>query len=171
MMKRPGFPVILDTLQALALAVWLGNLAATFLFVRTGPTSLMQDRFARDSGALIELCGLLVVGAQFLVRRRYLRDRTQFVCDGVRQLLTFGAFFLAEYSKYVLNAHPDPMAGKLDTAAGTVIGAQIALLIGITALTSWLQQPRVAPPSSGAPPAAAPPRTVAPPRLGRKKKR
>src|SRR5579871_2460963 len=100
-MKR-ATPILLDTLYALALALWFGLAAGLFVVARPGTPDATQDLFARRAGGLIEAAGVAMVGVQFLLRRRYGRNRQLAVADGVRQLLTFAAFFLAELGRYSL---------------------------------------------------------------------
>ncbi len=138
-MKR-ALPLLLDTLHTLALALWLGALAVWAMLAQMPPAAApTRALLAPQIAGLVEICGLLMVGAQFLLRRRYLTDKTRFVADGARQLLTFGALLLAEFGKY------GQTASQLPSSAAPGMGlafAQIALLIVVVALTSWLQAPR-----------------------------
>ncbi|HZO86792.1 MAG TPA: hypothetical protein VFB38_00530 [Chthonomonadaceae bacterium] len=176
-MKR-AVPLILDTLHALALAVWLGGLV-TFWFViiptvQLGPRLTFNEANAifggpqARLGRWIELCGLMMIGVQFLLRRRYQGDRARFIGDGVRQLLTFGALLLAEYARY---SRPPPgvfyPGGGINALLIGLAIAQIALLAGVAALTAWLQLPRVTAAPAAVEPSQQPVKAPAPRRTAR----
>lgn len=158
-MKRL-LPTLFDTLQTLALALWLGGMVvigavvAPAAFHIAGLTRMQSGMVVGESlrafGNVIEICGLVMIGAQFLTRRRYQRSRPLFLGDGVRQLLTFGALLLAEYGKYSLFPMLDKarlandMAGfdRLHHLYSSLAMVQVWLLVGIAGLTAWLQAPR-----------------------------
>lgn len=92
--------VVLDVLHALALGVWLGgSVVLWWLVVRYGGLDVVVAG-ARWLSGVVELCGVVVVGVQFVLRRRYVREGVRYVWDGVRQLVTFGAFFAGEWVRY-----------------------------------------------------------------------
>jgi hypothetical protein len=157
-MKR-AFPVLFDTLSALALAVWLGGLVAFFAVVEAGVPGKALNSILTRVGGLIEVCGIVMIGVQFLMRRRYQRSRSLFISDGVRQLLTFAALFVAEFGRYgplrVLGTEGAGQTHALQVYTSLAI-LQIALLVGVIALTAWLQQPRPAIASAPAPTPTAP---------------
>ncbi|HZP84466.1 MAG TPA: hypothetical protein VFB21_22720 [Chthonomonadaceae bacterium] len=136
-MKR-ALPIVLDTLHALALGVWLGGLVVLWGIVPSVVPAASLSEAARRFGGLVQFCGLVMLGVQFALRRRYQRDRAGFIGDGVRQLLTFGALFLAVLARYGSNSAS--VSAFLGLAA-----VQILLLVGITALTLWLQLPHPTP--------------------------
>jgi uncharacterized membrane protein len=178
-MKR-ALPTILDTVHTLALACWLFGLLVIVAIVAPaaahlpGETSLQVGRLVAESlyrfGTIVWICGLLMLGAQFVLRRRYRRDRALFIGDGVRQLLTFGTLLLAEHCRDVLiptlqaagNAGNAPKFDHFQHLIVSVTLLQIVLLIAIGALTAWLQWPRPvaapvsAPSTTPQKPAAAP---------------
>ncbi len=179
-MKR-AIPAILDTVHTLALAFWLFGLivieavAAPAAAHVPGTTSLQTGLWIGESlhrfGGMALICGLVMVGAQFLLRRRYRRDRALFIGDGVRQLLTFGALLVAEHSRDVLlpalrAAGSGGNASefyRLHHLVVSMAGLQIALLLAIGALTAWLQWPRPLPASTPVSPSAQPQKPAAAP--------
>lgn len=178
-MKR-AVPLVLDTLHFLALAIWLGGLTLLLFTVPFIAPYLLKEgagsaeileaaRLQSIAAALIlfEICGMAMVGVQFLLRRRYRHDRNLFVADGLRHLLTFGAFFLTEYARYQLLPKMTGLlaAAERAPADGTYLvfaALQVLLLTGIGALTVWIHSLH----SAGAVPvpASAPP---APPAKGK----
>lgn len=166
-MKRP-LPILLDMLYSLSLALWLGGAVVLWTSVvpvvgRFGGLTQAQSgavvcEILRRFGGIVEMCGLALLGVQFLLRRRYQRVRAFYVGDGVRQLLTFGAFFLAEYVRYslmpVLEAARTAQNGqnfaRLTQLSGTLTMIEVFLLAGVVALTVWLQMPRPVPVASSA---------------------
>lgn len=90
----------------IALAIWLGGLAAFWgafvpaLHAFYGTNSLTSQRLLQSvlarTGDWFEVCGVVMFAAQFLLRRRYQRDKALSIVDGVRQLLTFGALLVLE---------------------------------------------------------------------------
>jgi hypothetical protein len=150
---RRFIPLILDTASIAALAVWLGGLAACWMVLRPAayamPVESMraaQQVFAeslRRMGGIIEVSGLVLAAIQWVLRRRYQRDRPLYIADGARTLILFIALFCAEYSRYVLI----PALMKTDAPAVVTILAALAvaqalLLIGYVGVTGWLQMPR-----------------------------
>jgi putative copper export protein len=143
--------LILDMLHALALSLWLGGVVMlVFAVFPTAITakgsSALALPVATDAGGLIEICGLVLVGVQFVLRRRYQQSRPHFIADGVRQLLTFGAFFLAEFVRYsLLPAMAQTEAGEKFTAHIsrhiTLSAIQIVLLVFVTGISAWLMLP------------------------------
>ena len=159
-MKR-WIPLILDTLFSVAWAVWLGGLV---LLLTARPPIPVYLQMANRLGGLIELGGIVMVAIQFLLRRRYQRSRPFFIADGVRQLVTFGAFLVAEIGRYSLFPVMESViaSGKINDYSrlqflqNLLSLAQIVLLLAIAALTAWLHQPRALPASASAPNAPSP---------------
>lgn len=148
-MKR-YFSLVLDTAHSVALSLWLGGLVVV---VAVLPSSAGRVDAQAGLGSIVEMAGLTVVGVQWLLRRRYQYHRSRFVADGVRQLLTFAAFFAAEYVRYgVLTRGAVSAIGvdRLASACRIADAVQIAVLVVIAALTAWLVAPRVAAPTSAA---------------------
>jgi hypothetical protein len=146
-MKR-ALPIVLDTLHALALAVWLGGLAMLWLTLVPVARQTPAPGLASGSAILNSVwrgqvewalrCGITMIGVQFLLRRRYQRNRPRYIGDGVRQLLTFGALLLALYAP---RGNPFAAANGFSMLMALAV-AQAALLIAVTALTAWLQMPQ-----------------------------
>jgi uncharacterized membrane protein len=153
-------PFLLDALHLLALAVWLGGLLTLWLAVMpaafhgSANLTLRQSETVigdalRGFTSLVEICGLTMIGAQFLLRRRYQRDRRQFIVDGGRQLLTFGALLLAEICLRSLLPQMDAARAQVHLAEfhqihqsyAALATAQAIALIGVGLLTAWLQSP------------------------------
>ncbi len=158
---RRSLLLIIDTLQNLALATWVGGLImmlAAALPAGEPVASSLLTRF----GPILEISGLVVIGAQWVLRRRYAQPRAVFIADGVRQLLTIGALFFGEYSRYVLRMRPHSGAGALPVGSGEVslLALELVLLIGVVAVTAYLGLAGAAPAAPAAsvrpgPPAAA----------------
>jgi hypothetical protein len=145
-MKR-ALPILLDTLYALALALWFGLAAGLLVVASPAAPDSTLDLFARRASALIEAAGIAMIGVQFLLRRRYQRDRQAFVADGIRQILTFGALLIAEFGRYSL-LKPGYQITVHDVSTLCVLATvQMIVLTAVTALTSWLLLPR---PAAGA---------------------
>lgn len=113
--------------------------------VPEGSPNALAFPAATTGGAILEVCGLVAVGVQFVLRRRYQLSRTHFIADGVRQLLTFGAFFLAEFLRYSLlpneaRAEGIEVLGWMGRYS-TISLLQMALLVAVTGITAWLMLP------------------------------
>jgi hypothetical protein len=141
-MKR-ALPIFLDTLYTLALALWFG-LAAGLLVAaaRPGPPDATLSLFVQRAGGLTEAAGVVMVGVQFLLRRRYARVRQLMAVDGLRQLLTMGALLLAEFGRYGLFKPGHALVAHDIGVLCQLAGVQIAMLAAVTAITSWLLVPR-----------------------------
>jgi hypothetical protein len=168
---RIRIALILDMLHALALALWLGGLVM-LIGVAIPAFASKPDWLASDPkrliglllpayGRIVEISGLVLIGVQFVLRRRYQRSRTHFIADGVRQLLTFGALFLAEFAHYTL--FPTMLAAddRFQAAQNTFVDlgiAQFVLLVLVTGISAWLMlpPPRPAPASAVETPPASP---------------
>jgi putative copper export protein len=151
---RIRIALILDMLHALALALWLGGLV-TVIGVAIPAFASKPDWLASDPkrliglllpiyGRIVEISGLALVGVQFVLRRRYMKSRTHFITDGVRQLLTFGAFFLAEFAHY--NLFPTLLAAdaRFQAAQNRFVAlgiAQFVLLVLVIGISAWLMLP------------------------------
>ena len=151
--------VLLDGLHLLALAVWLGGLVTLWLAVMPAAfhTSGLTLREAeavvggslRNFTALVEVCGIALAGAQFVLRRRYQAVRLLFLADGIRQLLTFGALMLAEVNLRVLLPQMDAARLQAHVAEfhnlhqnyAVLATFQALILIAVGVLTAWLQLP------------------------------
>ncbi|MDW8207607.1 MAG: hypothetical protein RMJ43_07195 [Chloroherpetonaceae bacterium] len=97
---RRAVVVALEVLHAVALGVWSGgSVVLCWLVWRAGGGGVVGD-VARWFSGVVEVCGVVVVGVQFVLRRRYAGWRVGYVWDGVRQLVTFGAFFAGEWVRY-----------------------------------------------------------------------
>jgi hypothetical protein len=144
MMKRM-LPILLDTLYALALALWFGLPVALFLLPRPAIPDGTLASFVERATGLIEVAGIVMVVVQFLLRRRYARNRQLLVADGIRQLLTFGALLLAEFGRHGLLKPGHTLTAQDITALSWLAGAQMVVLAAVTALTSWLQTRAMAP--------------------------
>ncbi len=125
--------LVIETLQSLALAIWLGGQAALIVLLSVG---YMPHQFEVRESSIIELCGIIMVGVQYLTRRRYVSNKPLFLVDGFRHLLTFAALLLSEYMKYGVKVK----SGTAATATEMVVaGAQIAILTVVSAMGMWLQ--------------------------------
>jgi putative copper export protein len=160
-MKRTALGIF-DTLYLVALAVWLGGLA-TFGAVAS-PTlfdgaALSESQADALYGAMLrrftpilEGCAILLIALQFLLRRRYDKNRGQFILDGVRQLSLFAAFLLAEvcFRNLLPNLNASRRLGELahiTRLQGTyaiLAVVQVGLLVFIAGATAWLSLPFVA---------------------------
>jgi hypothetical protein len=79
------------------------------------------------------------------MRRRYQRDRTLFIADGVRMLVLFVALFCAEYGRYMLlPAMPQAGSPVLFNLLSGMATVQAVTLVGYVAITGWMQMPRSA---------------------------
>ena len=152
---RRTIPPVLDTIAVVALALWLGGLAACWLVLSPAVRALPAESAAtaqllfvetlRRLSTHIEVSGLVLAALQWVMRRRYQRDRTLFIADGVRMLVLFIALFCAEYGRYVLI--PTLLKTQAPAAYTVLSGlavAQAVLLIGYAATTARLQMPRMA---------------------------
>ena len=151
-MKR-HIPLILDTLAVLALAIWLGGVALCWLVLAPTVNSVIsanaaqsQQLFAdilRRFSAIIETCGIVLVALQWVLRRRYQRDRQKFVADGLRMVATFMALFAAEYGRYGLIPAliRSPGSGVVSTLEGFAI-FQAVMLVVYAGITVHLLSPR-----------------------------
>lgn len=147
-MKR-NLIILLDTVQALALSVWLGGAAIFWLAL----APLASGSAGADAGAfhtllaaaqlrvgsVIQICGIAIVGVQFVLRRRYQRDRTRFLVDGIRQACTLGALFIEEFPRYVHTANGTMMSAGINSTLIGLGAAQVVLLAIVVGLTTWLQ--------------------------------
>jgi len=150
---------LLDTLHTLALAVWLGGLVILTLLV--APTifqgTALAEADAREVYGLLlgrfvywaDACGVTMLAVQFLLRRRFQKNQSHFVMDGVRQLLTFVALLLAEMSfrNLLPNLNTAKRIGelsqivKLQGTYALLAASQAGALLLIAALTVWLNLP------------------------------
>ena len=153
-MKR-YVPLILDTIAVVALAIWLGGLAACWMALAPAMHATPADAlpaaqkvFAetlRRFSAVTESCGVILAALQWVLRRRYQHNQMLFVADGVRMLAMFVALFAAEYGRYVLI--PTLIKTQSPAAVNALAGFAIVqgvLLVGYATITSWLQSPGLA---------------------------
>lgn len=151
--------VLLDTLHALALAIWLGGLVVLTLLV--APVlfqgTALADADAREVyGALLgkfvawaSACGATMFVVQFLLRRRYEKSQTLSVIDDARQVLTFGALLLTYM--YLGNLLPGLKTTrrvgelshvlKFEGSYALIAVSQAGALLLIAALTVYLSLP------------------------------
>ncbi len=127
-MKNSPLPaVLLELIQLLAVALWLGTAAAPWFFSALRPLLWHSAPLLHQQQNAVTLFGLLLLGGQWLVRRRYRHKRQLFVAEGVRWLLTFGALLAAETA-----ASP--------AFAQALSAIQVVLLSGVLLLSAWLNQ-------------------------------
>lgn len=164
---RKFLPLILDTLAAVALAIWLGSLVTLLTAFRPGAfdlpgvsganSSFISLRVLNGVAGIIEGSGFVLIGVQFILRRRYLSNRELYVMDGFRQLFTFAALFIAFYIRInILNKINLLKMPNLEAHHHTIqvlFVIQTVLLVLATAITTWLQMPRMLlPPVENGPP-------------------
>ncbi len=150
-MKR-YIPLLLDTCALVALALWLGGLAVCWTVLAPTTRSIPSDGLAAAHdvlnrtvyrfSAIVELCGLVLVALQWVLRRRFQRSKSLFVVDGARTLVVFIALFCGEYGRYVIipTLIKSDSAGAYTTLAILAL-VQAILLIGYMAVTGWLHSP------------------------------
>lgn len=152
-MKR-YVPLVLETIGGLALAIWLGGLAVMWLVLAPSAHSVagasqpaalaLFEETLRRFSVVIEACGIVIAAVQWVLRRRYARDKSRFVADGVRMVIVFIALFGAEYCRYVLL--PTLLKTHSSGAYSTLMAMavlQAVLLVGYATITGWLQLPGV----------------------------
>lgn len=125
-------PLVLEAIHLCAFAVWFGGLVTWFILQTALPTSLrallpppLQETFF--------LCGLLLFGTEWLLRRRYHGQKTATLLDSLRQTVVLAALLLEEL---VRNSDHHTTRHKLEV----FMGAQIALLFAVAALSVWLRE-------------------------------
>jgi hypothetical protein len=158
-------PLILDTISAAALAVWLGGLVVIWAVLAPlghGPGAEIQPWFVdglRRFASIAEACGIIVAAVQWALRRRYQKDRGLFVLDGLRMLVLFAALLCSEYGKYLILPAMTASKTALGLSTLTVLAdVQGAALAGFIAMTIRLQTPQSsASPKPASVPAAAQP--------------
>ena len=124
-MKRV-LPLFVSTLHFLALGLWGGAAAALLLLVPV--SAFLPGTYAH----LAEVCGLTMLGCQWLSRRRYRASRSLFLADGIRQLFTFSALLAAE------TFHTLP--GRNSPRQPMLLAAQVVALSLTAALTCYLME-------------------------------
>lgn len=135
---KRALPLVMETLHWLALAVWLGSQAALLMLIG-GQTS--NPFFIRMESTVV-YCGILMIGIQYLGRRRYQQDRARSIADAFRQLFTFAALMLAVYIREVLHKKMPAdysFSTFLTHSEIKYAGVQIALLVAVAALSVRLQ--------------------------------
>ncbi|HLI49656.1 MAG TPA: hypothetical protein VKV18_13345 [Chthonomonas sp.] len=117
---------LLETLHLWAFGIWFGGLALLLILSPPFPVANRAPFF---------LCGLIVLGCEWLLRRRYRLQRAKALGDSLRQTLVLAALFIEELGHN----------GRRPTTATqhALEIAQIALLAVVAAISVWLQ---VAPP-------------------------
>jgi len=149
--------LVFETIQFLALGLWLGALVTTLLLNRLGGVS---PAFIGTQSAMIELWGLVMVGILWVKRRQFAGNRKLFLEDGIRQLVTFAALFTAEYIKHRMHPVGRQASGSLANFVFVCTPLEtglIVLQIGLLALVCLLSvdllmrgsQPRTAPLPAG----------------------
>jgi hypothetical protein len=159
---RRAIIILLESLHTIGLTVWLGGLiiigaaVAPAAFHHAGLTesqaAIVVGESVRLFTRLAEWSGLAMVGVQFLLRRRYQRDRALYIGDGVRQLIVCGALLAAEFCRYTLFPEMDAARMIHDTVRfkhlhhvyTSVSMVQLVLLIVVAGIGAWLQAPREA---------------------------
>ncbi len=150
---------LFDTLHTLALALWLGGLVVLTLLVAPilFQGTALSEADAREVYALLlgrfvywaDACGVTMLAVQFLLRRRFEKNQTHFVTDGVRQLLTFVALLLAEMSfrNLLPNLKTSRRVGelahilRLEGTYAVLVVSQAGVLLLIAILTVTLSLP------------------------------
>jgi hypothetical protein len=117
---------LLETLHLWAFGVWFGGVV--LLLILSTPLQVVNR-------APFFLCGLIVLGCEWLLRRRYRLQRTKALGDSLRQTLVLAALFVEELEH---NSRRPTTA----TLHALEI-AQVVLLAFVAAISAWLQ---VAPP-------------------------
>lgn len=150
---------ILDIVHYLAITFWLGGMIVLGFLVAP---SLFQTTLLATSDAeqvyrtllsrftvWVEICGVSMVVVQFLLRRRFQKQRSLYILDAVRQLTTFLALLLAEmcFRNLLPNMNVSKRVGELadvthlgGTYANLAI-AQAAMLLLVLGITVWLTLP------------------------------
>jgi hypothetical protein len=168
-MKRL-LPPVIGGLHYLALALWLGGSLTLLLVLPQSAGSLFgSPRFVR----LGETCGIVMLGMQYLERRRYQTDRQLLLWYSIRQLLTFAALFVLLYNDTLVAHAPK---NSLGTALSMQYAIAQAVLLTLAAIMSvWmadlLNSRRDVPPEpivSQSKPAPPTPPKIAKPRPTRK---
>ena len=151
---------ILDIVHHLAIVLWLGGMVVLgFLVAPTlFQTTLLAEADAQKvyrtllSGFTLwmEICGVTMVVAQFLLRRRYQKQKSLYILDAVRQLCTFVALLLGEmcFRNILPNMNTSKRVGELANvsslggAYSTLALAQGAIMLLILSITVWLALPQ-----------------------------
>jgi putative copper export protein len=150
---------LLDLIHHTALALWLGGmvvlgaLVAPILYrsklLTTQDADGVYQALLNRFTPWIEICGVALIVVQFLLRRRYQKQRNLFILDGVRQLLTFGALLLAEmcFRNLLPNLNSARRLGELANIGKwegmyTLLAvSQVGILVTVLATTIWLTLP------------------------------
>lgn len=175
---------LLDLIHHIALALWLGGmvilgaLVAPTLYrstlLNTQDADSVYQALLNRFTPWIEVCGVALIVVQFLLRRRYQKQRNLYILDGVRQLLTFAALLLAEmcFRNLLPNLNSARRLGELANIGKwegmyTLLAvSQVGVLILVLAATIWLTLP-----NSFGTTRKAPPEETAPPPTRRKRRR
>ena len=121
-----------DRFELAAESAWLA-LVVQELYMSFPHSSPATGQITVSDGLITEINGLILIGLQFLGRRRYQGDRKLFILDGGRQLLAFAALFVHEFYRYGLYPH------LKQTQVNTVhllFGVELLLVIAMIAV-SW----------------------------------
>ncbi len=128
--------LVLETVHALALALWIGGEAALIVLVGCG-AAVASHIFVVREQSVIEFAAIVMICIQYLTRHKFKKLKTLFVVNAVRNLLTFTALILAVY---VMNSVKGTSIGVLEspTVAYVTAGGQLLLLAAVSAITLWL---------------------------------
>ncbi|CEK18580.1 hypothetical protein CWRG_02216 [Chthonomonas calidirosea] len=135
MKAKRALVFLLETLHLWAFGVWFGGLV--LLLVLSVP-------FPAANRAPFFLCGLVMLGSEWLLRRRYRLQRPKALGDSLRQTLVLAALFVEELE----HSGSHPTVAQQHALEIT----QVALLALVAAISVWLQ---VSPPAGEPAPLAA----------------
>ncbi len=143
-MKR-NFPHYLDVLEPVAASLWLGAVLCVLLLAAQPGSSKFIDIPLQSAGRIAEVSGLIILGLQFLGRRRYQGIQKLFVLDGIRQLLAFAALFINELYRYSI--HPSQGSGAQHNIT-LFFGMEIVFIIIMVVVSAllhaeWMNSPRL----------------------------
>jgi len=138
-------PLILDTISAVALAIWLGGIVVIWAVLAPlgHPAGAEVHPWfvegLRRFSVVAESCGIIIAAVQWALRRRYEKDRHLFVVDGLRMLVLFAALLCAEYGRYLVIPALAASKTSLGLSTLTILAdIQGAALAAVTTITIWL---------------------------------
>ena len=157
---KKTFVGILDMIHYLAIALWLGGMLVLGFLV--APTLFQTTLLAPSDAEMVyrtllsrftlwvEISGVSMVVVQFLLRRRFQKQKNLYILDAIRQLATFAALLLAEicFRNLLPNMNSSRRVGELADMShlgGTYANlalAQGVLLVLILGITVWLTLPQ-----------------------------
>ena len=140
-MSRP-LKLAFETIHYLAMSLWIGGEAAVLILITSGGLPAL---FMARERALIEFWGFIMVAVQWLTRRRFQRQKSLYLIDSARHLLTFAALFVGEWAKYSGTAGASASTHSVRAAHALqnrlelpVAGAQLGLLAVVCVLSVYL---------------------------------